>query len=887
MKRSFLSLVATCFLATSLLADDTAKITPAQQDFFESKIRPILIEHCYECHSAASRTLQGGLRVDHPDGLIRGGDTGTAIIPGKAAESLLLKALRYDEIEMPPKGKLSESVIQDFEAWIAMGAPDPRPPVETTTTREIDLEAGRQHWSFRPIVDPVLPQVVDAAWPLDPIDFFILNKLESAEIKPVADADRYTWLRRVSIDLTGLPPTPDQIEAFVKDNSPRACETVVDRLLESRAFGERWARHWLDMTGYADMMGTSNSVFAEHAWRYRDYVIDAFNSDKPFDRFVREQIAGDLMTASSPEVGAENLVATGFLMVGDVPIVEPDKPKMVADHVDSQVSKIGTVFLGMTLGCARCHHHKFDPIGLQDYYGIAGMLHSSPSTHKIPFGVWSKLNERVLPETDEQKVAREKLEMQHADALSAMVSERDALNQKKQQLTAAIGKLKPKPVANPTTSAAEGFGGSDSTLLAQAMPAQTPTLQTVTQEKEGDSPKDEDKEAETTEAEKKKLTEELDKIAEELKQLAPKIQHAEFFRSKVPKAFAMQDSDQPADMPVYIRGNPYTKGNLIARGPLRVASTKAFPQIPEGQSGRLQLADWLADRANPLTARVTVNRMWQKLFGEGLVRSVDYFGVRGETPTHPELLDHLAARFMRNGWSQKQILRAMVLSRTYRLSSANSPDAMREDHENRLLWRMNRQRLDAESIRDGLLAVSGELRSSRGGPALALDIVENTGALVQAGVNPPNYRHAKPRPTEEFERTIYLPVMRNGYTGSDKLRSFFDFIDPAQIAGQRNQTVAPTQSLFLLNNSMLRARSKALIDRLFQEEIDAQVRLEKLWLTVLNRPITNEERKEAMAFLDDLQTLISATAKAKESEKIRWHELSHSLFASNLFLYRL
>jgi hypothetical protein len=241
MKRSFLSLVATCFLATSLLADDTAKITPAQQDFFESKIRPILIEHCYECHSAASRTLQGGLRVDHPDGLIRGGDTGTAIIPGKAAESLLLKALRYDEIEMPPKGKLSESVIQDFEAWIAMGAPDPRPPVETTTTREIDLEAGRQHWSFRPIVDPVLPQVVDAAWPLDPIDFFILNKLESAEIKPVADADRYTWLRRVSIDLTGLPPTPDQIEAFVKDNSPRACETVVDRLLESRAFGERSA----------------------------------------------------------------------------------------------------------------------------------------------------------------------------------------------------------------------------------------------------------------------------------------------------------------------------------------------------------------------------------------------------------------------------------------------------------------------------------------------------------------------------------------------------------------------------------------------------------------------------------------------------------------------
>ncbi|MBU6172192.1 MAG: DUF1553 domain-containing protein, partial [Planctomycetes bacterium] len=730
--------------------------------------------------------------------------------------------------------------------------------------------------------DPVLPQVADAAWPLDPIDFFILNTLESAEIKPVADADRYTWLRRVSIDLTGLPPTPDQIDAFVRDNSPRACETVVDRLLESRAFGERWARHWLDMTGYADMMGTSNSVFAEHAWRYRDYVIDAFNRDKPFDRFVREQIAGDLMPAPSPDEGAENLIATGFLMVGDVPIVEPDKPKMVADHIDSQVSKIGTVFLGMTLGCARCHHHKFDPVGLQDYYGIAGMLHSSPSTHKIPFGVWSKLNERILPETAEQKVAREQLEAQHEDALSAMVRERDALTQKKQQLTAAIGKLKSKPVAVQTTLSAEGFGGSDSTL-----PAQTPTSQTVAQEKQSDSPKNEVNEAESAEAEKKKLTEELDKIAEELKQLSPKIQHAEFFRSKVPKAFAMQDSDQPADMPIYIRGNPYAKGNVVTRGPLRVASTKEFPRIPEGQSGRLQLADWLADPANPLPARVTVNRIWQKLFGEGLVRSVDYFGVRGDTPTHPQLLDHLAARFVKNGWSQKQILRAIVLSRVYRLSSANNPKAMERDHENRLLWRMNRQRLDAEAIRDGLLAVSGELRPSRGGPALALDIVENTGALVQSGVNPPNYKHAKPRPTEEFERTIYLPVMRTGYTSSDKLRGFFDFIDPAQIAGQRNQTVAPTQSLFLLNNSMLRTRSKALIDRLFKEESDPQVRLEKLWLTVLNRPITNEERIEAKAFLEDLQTLIGTTKKAEESDRIRWHELGHSLFASNLFLYRL
>lgn len=373
---------------------------------------------------------------------------------------------------------------------------------------------------------------------------------------------------------------------------------------------------------------------------------------------------------------------------------------------------------------------------------------------------------------------------------------------------------------------------------------------------------------------------------EQLKKLGPQIQHAEFFASKVPKAFAMSDGPQPADMPIYIRGNPYAPGAVVPRGTIRVASWDKFPSIPVGQSGRLQLADWLADKRNPLTPRVAVNRIWQKLFGEGLVRSVDYFGTRGETPSHPELLDHLAIRFMQNGWSQKQLIRSLVLSRTYRLSSTNNAEAMQVDPDNRLLWRMNRQRLDAETLRDQLLAVSGELKPSFGGPALVLEEPDNCGALVQKGVNPPNYTHRKPRADEEFVRTIYLPVMRTNTATNDRLRSFFDFVNPAQIAGQRSQTVVPTQALFVMNNDLFRKRAKILADQLIAASPQPVPRMNQLWLRVLNRPISPAERDDVLAFLAQLDaTLETKDAAARESQ--RWQELCHSLLASNEFLWRI
>ena len=761
---------------------------------------------------------------------------------------------------MPPKSRLPADEVAILEEWVKRGAPDPRNGETAKAAkpkRTINLDEGRKFWAFQPVANPAAPAVKDSAWPKDPIDRFLLAKIEAKGLKPAGDADRHTWIRRVSLDLTGLPASADEVLAFSADKSEDAYAKVVDRLLSSPAYGERWARHWLDLTGYADMIGTSNEVFAEHAWRYRDYLIQAFNQDKPFDLFIKEQLAGDLMPSSSPEQRASQLVATGFLMVGDLEIVNPDKAKMETDHIDTQLIKIGGAFLGMTMGCARCHDHKFDPVGLEDYYGMAGMLRSSPSSGKmVGFGVWSTIRSVPLPESPTQIAERQKAEAEHAAKLADMKADQAKLTEENKAIVAKLAALEKATPAKPATP-------NEKAVPVAAAPTPKPS------------------------PEKEALTKRRDEIAALLKTKGSEIQHAEFFKSKTPKAFAMQDDAKPADMPIYVRGNPYATGAIVPRGALRVASWDKFPAIPAGQSGRLQLAEWIADRRNPLTARVTVNRLWQKLFGEGLVRSVDYFGERGERPSHPELLDHLATRFMADGWSQKRFLRGLVLSHTYRLTSANHAEGLSLDPENRLFWRMNRQRLEAEAIRDSLLKVSGELATKSGGPSLALEIIENTGALAAAGVNPPSYHHRKSRPTQEFERTVYLPVMRNGPSTADKIRSFFDFADPAGITGQRNQTVMPTQSLFLLNNDLVRKRAGSLAKQLIVAHADENARLEALWLRAWNRPITAEERTNARNFLQEITPLLKTPRAPEALEAARWQELCHSLLASNAFIYRL
>lgn len=813
MNRVFQSLGIAMFALSSVRAGE-------DMVFFESKVLPLLQSRCYECHSHEKK-IKGGLALDLKAGWQTGGDNGPAIIPGDVAKSHVITAVRYTDpdMEMPPKGKMTAEEIAIFEQWVAMGAPDSRvKQASTKSGRVIDIEAGKKFWAFRPVRDEKAPAVKQADWPLDPVDRFILAKLEANGLSPAPDADDYTWLRRVSLDLTGLPPTLEEVARF--DASPASRSAVVDRLLQSKAFGERWARHWLDLVGYADQIGTSNNVFAEHAWRYRDYVIDAFNSDKPFDHFIREQIAGDLLPAASTQERAANITATGFLVLGDVEIVAVDKLKMEHDLVDQQVSKIGTAFLGMTLGCVRCHDHKFDPIPQTDYYALAGMFRSTDATCKTDNGVWSSVNKSELPETAEQKARREKLLVANASSIRTWEAERDRANKDKATFETQI--------------------------------------------------------ASATKEKKPEFEKRRDETAARVRTLNGQIEHAKFFAPLAPKAFAVHDREKPGDMRITIRGNAYALGDSVKRGVLSVASWGDLPPIPGNQSGRVQLAGWLADKRNPLTARVTVNRIWQKLFGEGLVRSVDYFGVRGETPSHSELLDHLAARFMRNGWSQKQLIRGLVLSRAYRMSSEHNATAMGQDPDNRLLWRMNRQRLDAEAIRDSMLVISGRLTLSAGGPALPLEYPENATSLSPKAVNPPAFAFKKMRPVQDFERTIYLPVIRTAtQPGSAKLRDVFDFTQPAQIAGKRAETAVPTQALFLLNSDIVRARAAEVARLLAGSEANSGARLESLWLRILSRPISSAERDDAVKFLESMP-----------ADKA-WIELSHALLSSNEFLIRL
>jgi len=785
----------------------------ADDAFFLDQVEPILRQRCYECHSHAGK-IKGGLVLDSRSGWEAGGDSGPAVIPGAVEKSRLIEAVRYanPDLEMPPKAKLPAAEIAILEQWVARGAPDPRESAAVAAKPGIDLEAGRQHWAYQPVRDSAPPEVRDAAWPLNEADAFLLAKLEAAGIAPVAETDPHTWLRRVTFDLTGLPPTEEEIAAFLSDRSAQAQERVVDRLLASRAYAERWARHWLDLVGYAEQIGTEGKIFAEHAWRYRDYLVESYHSDKPYDRFVREQVAGDLLPAASPEQRREQLVATGFIVLGDVDINAIDKLKMEHDFIDGQVNKVGTVFLGMTLGCVRCHDHKFDAIGQQDYYALAGMFRSTKTTFKTRHGIWSNVHRVALPELEADRV----LGAKHEQTLDAWRQAKAKLESESKTLT----------------------GKSD--------------------------------------GENKKRLEELNA---KIKDLELRIAHGEYFHPGKPQALAVQDVEQPADMRLTIRGNPYALGDAMPRGLVRVAMWEPQPEIPAGQSGRRQLAEWIADARNPLTARVAVNRVWQKLFGEGLVRSVDYFGTRGDTPTHPELLDHLAHRFMAEGWSQKKLIRTLALSRAYRLSSESAGEKG-TDPENKLLWRMNRQRLDAESIRDAMLVASGRLAAPAGGPGLPLEFPENVSGLpLTEKSNHPQFAIKKERDSQDYERTLYLPVVRTGtQPGTARLRDVFDFPQPAQLTGKRNETTVPTQSLYLLNADLIRQRAADLAGDLLKAGDSDEIRLGRLWMRVLNRPVTDGEREDAIAFL--------AEARSGDDDLAAMTELARALFGTNEFLLR-
>ncbi len=660
------SIAAALTVATALLASRSLSAESASTDqdragleFFEKKIRPLLAEHCYECHGADEQESE--LRLDRYRDVLQGGKGGPSVVPGKAAASLLITAVRYidTDLQMPPDDKLDDAQIADLVSWVNMGAPHP----DADKMGEIPLaedhqnqlrETAAQHWAFQPLAQPMLPAVKNSVWPRSPIDVFVLQRLEAAGLAPMPAADRHSLLRRATFDLIGLPPTLKEIEAFIADQTPGAFERVVDRLLASPHYGQRWGRHWLDVARYADSNGLDENAAQANAWRYRDYVIESFNTDKPFNVFVEEQLAGDLLSSDDPEIRNQQLIATGFLSLGPKVLAEPDKVKMEMDIIDEQIDTLGKAFLGLTLGCARCHDHKFDPITTKDYYALAGIF---KSTHTMD-------SFKTIAHWHEHEIFDEVYEREKTEHETQVATKQSSLDEL---------------IASATVALQKQLGES------AALPA-----------------KPEQSFPEETRADLKKSRDEIAK----LKKTPP----------SAPSAMGVKEGS-PIDLAVHIRGSHLTLGDIVARGLPKVFADT--PSVPPEQSGRLALARWVAAEENPLTARVLVNRVWRWHFGRGLVETTDNFGLMGTRPTNPELLDWLTITFQQDGWSIKQLHRRIMLSATYRLGSQYDPKSAEIDPQNELFWRARIHRLEAEALRDALLSVSGQLDTTMGGPSIS------------------------------------------------------------------------------------------------------------------------------------------------------------------------
>mgnify|MGYP002623989559 FL=1 len=785
------------------IADDGA----TSLDHFERKVRPLLIEHCHKCH--AGDKSKGGLLLNSRAAILHGGDSGAAIVAGKPDESLLIQAVKqtHAELKMPPRNRLSEAQISDLVQWVRNGAPFPSAD-EAGSVRAaeagIDLEEGRKHWAFAPIQTPAPPAVKNASWVSDPMDRFILAKLEAAGLSPAPMADKRTLLRRATFDLTGLPPTREEIAAFLADNSPQAFAKVVDRLLASPRYGERWGRHWLDLARYADSNGSDENKAYANAWRYRDYVINAFNSDKPYDRFLQEQIAGDLLPDAGHAPRHERWTATGFLSLGPKMLAEQDKEKLVMDLVDEQIDVIGQSVLGLTLGCARCDDHKVDAISAQDYYALAGIFKSTKTMAHLNHV--SLVMQRGLA-TPEQVAAHEA----HSKTVEDL----------KKRIAAVAKNLKDKP--------------------------------------------EEGKAKETREASLQAMREQL----RELNRSAPPV---------IGEVMAVTEGDA-AEVPVHIRGSHLNlAASPVPRAePAVLSHLVKMDPIPDGQSGRLQLARWITDPANPLTARVMINRLWQHHFGQGLVQSSSNFGLRGDAPSHPQLLDHLASRFIAQKWSIKSMHRAIMLSSTYRMSTQHDEKAAQVDPDNRLLWRMNRKRLEAEPIRDALFAVSGGLDLTMGGTLLTTKHNEYVPGDIRRGDN------------ELFDsnrRAVYLPVIRNS---PYPFFSTFDYGEAGMPIAQRSATTVSHQALFMLNSELVMDQAAALAARLTSESEDEKDRLTNLYERLFSRLPTASEEAKAMRFLDRATAMLQAESAEKrdamESRDLAWQRLCHALMASSEFIY--
>jgi mono/diheme cytochrome c family protein len=797
-------------------------------EFFEKKIRPLLAENCFNCHSANTNS-RGGLRVDDRNGLLQGGGRGPAVVPGRPDDSLLLRAVRKTtQLKMPPNKQLAPEQIADLTQWIRDGA--------AWTKVELPHSLGKQparyarlrkeHWAWQPLRAVKPPAVSDTAWAVTDIDRFILAPLEEKGLKPVHDADRLHLLRRATFDLTGLPPTPAEIDAFLKDRSPDAYERVVNRLLASPHYGERWGRHWLDVARYGESTGSARNLPYPHAWRYRDYVINAFNGDRPYDQFLREQIAGDLLSAGSPSEREQQLVATGFLALGVRDVNQRFKVRFVMDNVDEQIDTVSRAVLGLTASCARCHDHKFDPIPTTDYYALAGIFTSTD----LCAGLRNKMGGGGLDYYD-----------------SAMLLQLRPGDSRPDSQTAEQIALAKKAVVE----ARKEFQTLVGTARGKSLGPDGRPLQMVARQK-------------------------MVKLEMALLALTdPAVQG--------PVALGVRDAKSVGDTPIRIRGEAEQHGPVVARGFLSLLDVPDAPKINSEQSGRLELAQWLTSPRNPLPSRVMVNRVWQHLFGQGLVRSVDNFGATGDVPSHPELLDYLAARFVRDGWSVKRLVRTLVLSRAYQLSSEAPAAHLALDPANRLVWRHSPRRLDAEEIRDATLAAAGTLDLSRpeGSPAQELKVIELPNNSPLAG-------RLQDAADKSLHRSVYLPLVR-GLT--PRSLEVFDFAEQGLVTGSRDTTTVAPQALYLLNDPFVRRQALVLTQRLLsQADLDDKGRFGLVYRLALGRSPTAKEIDRANAYVADYEAaarreLPEDALPPIDPHVAAWASFCQALLASAEFRY--
>ncbi len=751
------------FAASLRGAEPAAQPSAEAVRFFESRIRPLLADNCFQCH--ADKKQRGSLRLDSRAALMAGGDRGAAVVPGKPEESLLLKAVRHeDELKMPPKKKLAKEQIADLTRWIRLGAPWSGPAAAPTPVKRAFQisERDRAHWAFQPVKRPAIPAVKNRPWVRNPIDTFILSKLESKGFSPNPPATKRELIRRVYYDLTGLPPTPRAVEQFAADASPHAYENLIERLLASPRYGEKWGRHWLDLVRFAETNSYERDNPKPNAWRYRDYVIRSFNDDKPYDRFVREQLAGDEMA----DGGADGVIATGYYRLGIWDDEPTDREQSRYDGLDDIVATTGQVFLGLTVDCARCHDHKIDPIPQKDYYRLLSFFHNV--NHYRNGG---PTDERPLVSESEGKRAYEQRRVQLRAALDGFESDFRKLHE---QIHGQ--RVEPSDVAR--LIRAEGAN-----LLG---------------------------------------VERYQRYAEQRRELQT------LLRTKMAGDIALcvtETGPRAPDTFVLLRGNPHVKGEKVEPAfPAVLGGVQPIVPTPPGAKTtgrRLVLANWIASPANPLAARVMVNRIWQYHFGRGIVRSLSNFGLQGDKPTHLELLDWLADEFVRRGWSTKALHRLILTSNIYRMSSRSNDKGLSLDPANELFWRFDMRRLTAEEIRDSILAVSGTLNLRMYGPGVYPAIPRE----VLAGQSMPGKGWGRSPFAEQCRRSVYVHVKRSLLT---PILESFDAAETDRSTPLRFVTTQPTQALALLNGDFVHQQAGFFADRLRREagpELDKQVRL--------------------------------------------------------------